>query len=199
MQHGIVNTVTKAVVLTKSAGARLARVLGHCTLLAAGTLAQQRCSASSVIFDLLSWTPTASQVRADLFAVPHSLLTLPVSTQHISQISSRVLTAMLQRAAQRLVLLPQGMLQAACYSTKLPDDYSLVLRNAQKELASHVATPEKEIGLCAGVPLETLKRKVCIVAAAAADAANGVSDEQLLKLLDLRPSRYSCSVAPAAQ
>jgi hypothetical protein len=81
---------------------------------------------------------------------------------------------MLQRAAQRLVLLPQGMLQAACYSTKLPDDYSLVLRNAQKELANHVATPEKEIGLCAGVPLETFKRKVCVVAAAAANAEAGV-------------------------
>lgn len=68
---------------------------------------------------------------------------------------------MLQLAAQRLVLLPQGMLQAACYSSaKLPNDYSLVMTNTQKELSNHVATPEKEIGLCAGVPLETFKRKV---------------------------------------
>jgi hypothetical protein len=70
---------------------------------------------------------------------------------------------MLQRAAQRLVLQPQGMLQAACYSTKMPDDYSLVMKNTQKELASHSATPEKEIGLCAGVPLETFTRKVCVL------------------------------------
>jgi NADH dehydrogenase (ubiquinone) Fe-S protein 4 len=69
---------------------------------------------------------------------------------------------MLQRAAQRLVLQPQGMLQAACYSTKMPDDYSLVMKNTQKELASHSATPEKEIGLCAGVPLETFTRKARI-------------------------------------
>lgn len=68
---------------------------------------------------------------------------------------------MLQRAAQRLALLPQaGMVQAACYSTKMPDDYSLVMKNPQKELSNHVATPDKEIGLCAGVPLETFKRKV---------------------------------------
>jgi len=69
--------------------------------------------------------------------------------------------AMLQLAAQRLVLLPQGMLQAACYSSaKLPNDYSLVMTNTQKELSNHVATPDNEIGACAGVPLETFKRKV---------------------------------------
>jgi hypothetical protein len=67
---------------------------------------------------------------------------------------------MLQRAAQRLVLQPQGLLQAACYSTKMPDDYSLVMKNTQKELANYAETPEKEIGLCAGVPLETFTRKV---------------------------------------
>lgn len=83
---------------------------------------------------------------------------------------------MLQRAAQRLVLLPQGMLQAACYSTKLPDDYSLVLRNAQKELASHVATPEKEIGLCAGVPLETFKRKARIYSPARTAGQQGLGN-----------------------
>lgn len=71
---------------------------------------------------------------------------------------------MLQRAAQRLVLQPQGMLQAACYSTKMPDDYSLVMKNTQKELANHSAAPEKEIGLCSGAPLETFTRKVCTAA-----------------------------------
>lgn len=66
---------------------------------------------------------------------------------------------MLQRAAQRLVL-PQGVLQAACYSSKAPQDYSLVMKNTDKELSNHIPTPEKEIGLCAGVPLETFTRKV---------------------------------------
>lgn len=66
---------------------------------------------------------------------------------------------MLQRAAQRLVL-PQGVLQAACYSSKAPQDYSLVMKNTDKELSNHISTPEKEIGLCAGVPLETFTRKV---------------------------------------
>lgn len=66
-----------------------------------------------------------------------------------------------QRAAQRLLLLPQGLLlqQAAGYA-KMPDDYSLVMKNQQKELDTHVPTPDKEIGLCAGVPLETFTRKV---------------------------------------
>lgn len=51
------------------------------------------------------------------------------------------------------------MQKAACYA-KMPDDYSLVMKNKQKELDTHVSTPEKEIGLCAGVPLETFTRKV---------------------------------------
>jgi hypothetical protein len=52
------------------------------------------------------------------------------------------------------------MLQAACYSSKAPQDYSLVMKNTDKELSNHIPTPEKEIGLCAGVPLETFTRKV---------------------------------------
>lgn len=68
---------------------------------------------------------------------------------------------MLQRAAQRLVVLPQtqGLLQACCYGSQAPD-YSLVMNNADKELSNHVPTPDNEIGMCAGVPLETYKRKV---------------------------------------
>lgn len=74
---------------------------------------------------------------------------------------------MLQRAAQRLVALPQGMLQAACFSSaKLPEDFAgLVQKEVPqvKDIAEHLATPDKEIGMCAGVPLETFKRKVqCI-------------------------------------
>jgi len=83
---------------------------------------------------------------------------------------------MLQLAAQRLVL-PQALLQAACYSTaKLPNDYSLVMTNAQKELSSHVATPEKEIGLCAGVPLETYKRKARIFSPARTAGQQGLGN-----------------------
>eukprot|EP00879_Flechtneria_rotunda_P001762 GHRR01001926.1.p1 GENE.GHRR01001926.1~~GHRR01001926.1.p1 ORF type:complete len:193 (+),score=40.86 GHRR01001926.1:202-780(+) len=68
------------------------------------------------------------------------------------------------RSVQRL-LLPQRLLQhaqAACYSTrKLPEDYSLVLEGV-KDLAEHEPTPEKEIGYCAGVPMETFQRKATV-------------------------------------
>lgn len=67
---------------------------------------------------------------------------------------------MLRRAAQRLVHLPQAAQQRQAAYAKVADDYSLVLQNPQKELSDHVPTPDKEIGLCAGVPLETFKRKV---------------------------------------
>lgn len=71
---------------------------------------------------------------------------------------------MLQRAAQRLACLPQSMLQAACYSSaKLPEDYAALVQKEvpnAKEIAEHIATPDKEIGMCAGVPLETFRRKV---------------------------------------
>jgi len=66
---------------------------------------------------------------------------------------------MLRSAAQRVLHQP-GLLQAACFSSaKLPEDYSIVI-SGTAEVGKHVDTPEKEIGYCAGVPMETFNRKV---------------------------------------
>jgi hypothetical protein len=79
---------------------------------------------------------------------------------------------MLQRAAQRLLAAQPLSLQQSCAAaavaassssasySSLPGDYSLVFDDRTKELGSHVPTPEREIGMCTGAPLETYTRKV---------------------------------------
>jgi hypothetical protein len=63
------------------------------------------------------------------------------------------------RSAQRLVVPQAGLLQQACfYSSKV--DYNELVFKGTSDLAKVEKVPDKEIGMCAGVPLETYKRKV---------------------------------------
>lgn len=48
---------------------------------------------------------------------------------------------------------------AASYTTKVVNDYSLVLKQAS-EVGNAVKVPEKEVGLCTGAPLDSYTRKV---------------------------------------
>lgn len=79
-----------------------------------------------------------------------------------------------------MVALPQGMLQAAWYSSaKLPEDFgSLVQKEVPnvKDLTEHIPVPEKEIGMCAGVPLETFKRKAWVFTSARTAGQQGMAN-----------------------
>ncbi|WIA36279.1 hypothetical protein OEZ86_007605 [Tetradesmus obliquus] len=65
------------------------------------------------------------------------------------------------RSAQRLVLPQASLLQQACLFSTLPDYNELVIK-ATSDIAKVDPVPDKEIGMCAGVPMETYKRKVRI-------------------------------------
>jgi hypothetical protein len=62
------------------------------------------------------------------------------------------------RSAQRLVVPQAGLLQQACFSTEVA--YNELVFKGTSDLAKVDKVPDKEIGMCAGVPLETYKRKV---------------------------------------
>jgi hypothetical protein len=65
------------------------------------------------------------------------------------------------RSAQRLVLPQASLLQQAClYSSKTEVDYNELVIKATSDIAKVEPVPDKEIGMCAGVPLETFKRTV---------------------------------------
>eukprot|EP00775_Hariotina_reticulata_P005973 gene5973-6212_t len=82
---------------------------------------------------------------------------------------------MLRSAAQRVLQQP-SLLQAACFSSaKLPEDYSIVI-TATAEIGKHVDTPEKEIGYCAGVPMETYNRKARIFSPARTAGQQGMGN-----------------------
>jgi hypothetical protein len=76
-------------------------------------------------------------------------------------------------SAQRLIVPQAGLLQQACfYSSKV--DYNELVFKGTSDIAKVDKVPDKEIGMCAGVPLETYKRKVggiLVTAAAVAPAA----------------------------
>lgn len=79
------------------------------------------------------------------------------------------------RSAQRLVVPQASLLQQAClYSSKAEPDYADLVIKATSDIAKVEPTPDKEIGMCAGVPLETYKRKVSFgSSAASSDSSRG--------------------------
>jgi NADH dehydrogenase (ubiquinone) Fe-S protein 4 len=72
------------------------------------------------------------------------------------------------------------MLQAACYSSaKIPEDFAGLVQKEvphAKDIAEHLPTPDKEIGMCAGVPLETFKRKARIYTSARTAGQQGMAN-----------------------
>ncbi|KAF8055760.1 NDUFS4 [Scenedesmus sp. PABB004] len=91
---------------------------------------------------------------------------------------------MLRLAARQLAapgcLGSSGAAAAAALSTsaapaKQADDYSLVYTGVQ-DLAAHTDTPAKEIGMCAGVPLETFKRKARVFSPARTAGQQGLGN-----------------------
>eukprot|EP00882_Tetradesmus_deserticola_P003853 GHRQ01004077.1.p1 GENE.GHRQ01004077.1~~GHRQ01004077.1.p1 ORF type:complete len:194 (+),score=76.85 GHRQ01004077.1:195-776(+) len=76
------------------------------------------------------------------------------------------------RSAQRLVLPQAGLLQQAClYSTQV--DYNDLVIKGTSDLKKVDPVPDKEIGMCAGVPMETYKRKVRIFSPARSAGQQG--------------------------
>ena len=61
----------------------------------------------------------------------------------------------------RSLLFPQQLLSSAAYATQPIADYALTMKKANEISGQGVAPPlPKEIGLCAGIPMETYKRPV---------------------------------------
>lgn len=70
-------------------------------------------------------------------------------------------SAEMMRQVARSLLFPQQLLSCSAYATQPLNDYALTMKKASEISGQVVAPPlPKEIGLSAGIPMETYKRPV---------------------------------------
>mmetsp|Transcript_81749 Transcript_81749/g.166561 ORF Transcript_81749/g.166561 Transcript_81749/m.166561 type:complete len:203 (+) Transcript_81749:2-610(+) len=68
----------------------------------------------------------------------------------------------------------------ASYSNLVPEDYSLVMRKAHELSDTFKKVPDTEVGICAGVPMETYKRPARIFVSARSPSQQGMGKTKAL-------------------